>query len=178
MVIRTSSFQRGPWLTPWLALGPEGSWNLPFGSRFWYTPKKQLWSIPKMTKIVRRGRPSGRIQDRPFQMRVTDEFIASLDDWRRKQANQPSRAEAIRSLVESGLNHLSHSPSGRLSHASRAQASAMAGEVVDRLTDASAPLAEQAKRKRKLIHGPREFREMRQDQRNTETRPTRKTMRP
>jgi hypothetical protein len=40
----------------------------------------------------------------------------------------------------------------------------MAAEVVDRLNDASAPLEEKEKRKRKLIKGPREFRDMRQDQ--------------
>ena len=41
---------------------------------------------------------------------------------------------------------------------------AMAGEVVDRFTDETAPVEEQQKRKRKLIHGPREFRDVRQDQ--------------
>ena len=40
----------------------------------------------------------------------------------------------------------------------------MAGEVVDRFTDETAPVEEQQKRKRKLIHGPREFRDVRQDQ--------------
>ena len=45
------------------------------------------------------ARPSGRIQDRPFQMRVTEEFLRTIDDWRRKQPDLPSRAEAIRRLV-------------------------------------------------------------------------------
>jgi hypothetical protein len=40
----------------------------------------------------------------------------------------------------------------------------MAGDAIDRLSDASASLEEQQKRKRKLIKGPLEFREMRKDQ--------------
>lgn len=49
------------------------------------------------------GRPPGRIQDRPFQMRVTEDFLESIDKWRAKQEGEPSRAEAIRRLVELGL---------------------------------------------------------------------------
>ena len=49
------------------------------------------------------GRPPGRIQDRPFQMRVSEKFLQAVDRWRRKQPDEPSRAEAIRRLVEAGL---------------------------------------------------------------------------
>lgn len=49
------------------------------------------------------GRPPGRIQDRPFQMRVTADFLKAIDKWREKQDDEPSRAEAIRRLVELGL---------------------------------------------------------------------------
>ena len=52
----------------------------------------------------------------------------------------------------------------RRSHEARAKASAMAGEVVDQFTDATAPVEEQEKRKRRLIKGPREFRGVRKDQ--------------
>jgi metal-responsive CopG/Arc/MetJ family transcriptional regulator len=38
-----------------------------------------------------------------FQMRVSEEFLARLDDWRRAQRDLPSRAEAIRRLVELGM---------------------------------------------------------------------------
>ena len=40
---------------------------------------------------------------RPYQMRVTEEWLAIIDEWRRKQPDIPSRAEAIRRLVEKGL---------------------------------------------------------------------------
>jgi hypothetical protein len=40
------------------------------------------------------------LQDRPFQMRVSEGFLRTVDDWRRRQKDLPSRAEAIRRLVE------------------------------------------------------------------------------
>ena len=46
------------------------------------------------------GRPSKGPQDRPFQMRVSEEFLRTVDNWRRRQKELPSRAEAIRRLVE------------------------------------------------------------------------------
>jgi hypothetical protein len=54
----------------------------------------------KMTKNKPRGRPKGRAQDRPFQMRVSEGFLRTVDDWRRVQTDLPSRAEAIRRMVE------------------------------------------------------------------------------
>ncbi|MDA9400521.1 hypothetical protein XH79_17455 [Bradyrhizobium sp. CCBAU 45389] len=60
-----------------------------------------------MTLIIKvntfMGRPPGKIQDRPFQMRASEEFLKAIDAWRRRQEDQPSRAEAIRRLVEIGL---------------------------------------------------------------------------
>jgi len=53
-----------------------------------------------MTKKKPRGRPKGRAQDRPFQMRVSEGFLRTVDDWRRVQTDLPSRAEAIRRMVE------------------------------------------------------------------------------
>lgn len=40
---------------------------------------------------------------KPLQIRVTDEWLLLVDDWRRKQPVIPSRAEAIRRLVEIGV---------------------------------------------------------------------------
>jgi hypothetical protein len=55
----------------------------------------------KMTTSKRpRGRPSKSAQDRPFQMRVSESFLRMVDDWRRGQIDVPSRAEAIRRMVE------------------------------------------------------------------------------
>jgi DNA-binding XRE family transcriptional regulator len=52
------------------------------------------------------GRPPGRIQDRPFQMRLSSEFLERLDEWRRKQPEPPSRAGAIRRLTTAMLRIL------------------------------------------------------------------------
>jgi uncharacterized protein len=38
-----------------------------------------------------------------FEMRAPSSFLKTIDDWRRKQPELPSRAEAIRRLVEIGL---------------------------------------------------------------------------
>ena len=56
------------------------------------------------------GRLPGRIQDRLFQMRLSGEFLERLDLWRRKQPDQPSRAEAIRRLTTAMLEILEAGP--------------------------------------------------------------------
>jgi hypothetical protein len=40
--------------------------------------------------------------DKPFQMRVSEAWLREIDDWRRKQPDIPSRAEAVRRLVAAG----------------------------------------------------------------------------
>jgi len=42
-------------------------------------------------------------QSERFQMRVSKDFIKTVDAWRRKQEDMPNRSEAIRRLVELGL---------------------------------------------------------------------------
>ena len=42
-------------------------------------------------------------QTERLQMRVSKEFIQTVDAWRRKQEDLPGRSEAIRRLVELGL---------------------------------------------------------------------------
>jgi hypothetical protein len=46
-------------------------------------------------------RPIGK--DPVRTMRLSDEFIASVDAWAAAQEDQPGRSEAIRRLVELGL---------------------------------------------------------------------------
>lgn len=40
-----------------------------------------------------------------FEMRIDSELLARLDNWRGEEEDTPSRAEAIRRLIESGLAH-------------------------------------------------------------------------
>jgi len=60
-------------------------------------------AVEKKTTKRRRGRPPGRSQDKPFMMRVNDEFLQLVDGWREGKPDEPSRAEAIRQLVKLGL---------------------------------------------------------------------------
>ncbi|WP_439571194.1 hypothetical protein [Sphingomonas sp.] len=39
-----------------------------------------------------------------FQMRVHTSWLAMIDEWRRKQPDLPTRAEAIRRLVDKGIS--------------------------------------------------------------------------
>lgn len=53
------------------------------------------------------GRPNlepGKPQTHQLQTRVTAEFLAKLDGWRREQPDIPTRTEAIRRLVEKALD--------------------------------------------------------------------------
>jgi hypothetical protein len=45
-----------------------------------------------------------REKNHPFQMRVSPEWLDIIDNWRRKQADIPSRAESIRRLVSESLD--------------------------------------------------------------------------
>jgi hypothetical protein len=108
----------------------------------------------------RRGRPAtGKDPTRTF--RASDEFIANVDAWAAGQNGQPTRAEAIRRLVEMGLTVRTK---GRQSNeGQRLRAREMAGHAIDSMTDASAHADDQASRKRRLLKGPEEFRESRVD---------------
>lgn len=46
------------------------------------------------------GRPKGETKDRLLQMRVDEEFLGLIDDWRGQQRPIPGRTEAIRRLVK------------------------------------------------------------------------------
>lgn len=105
------------------------------------------------------GRPPGRIQHHPFQMRVSDKFLRSVDGWRLKQPDQPSRAEAIRRLVDQAL---AGTPATQPTSKSAARkASQLAAREIEGLSDKSQPKQEQQRRKRQLIRGPTEFRDIR-----------------
>jgi hypothetical protein len=58
--------------------------------------------IVNMKKKV--GRPSKGDPRTMLQPRLSDEFLAKLDGWRREQEDLPSRTEALRRLVEKALS--------------------------------------------------------------------------
>jgi hypothetical protein len=94
-------------------------------------------------------------------LRLYPDLEKSINDWRRGQDDRPSIPEAIRRLVEMSLANAK--PAKAHSKKSTAKATEMAGREIDRLSDQSVPVEEREGRKRRLIKGPREFRDIRSD---------------
>jgi Arc/MetJ-type ribon-helix-helix transcriptional regulator len=113
--------------------------------------------IPK-----KRGRPAtGNDPVRAF--RLSNEFMARVDAWAAEQDDRPSRAEAIRRLVELGLTVKTRSePSER----QRAAIADLASQAIDSLTAGAANTDEKASRKRRLVTGSEEFQSVRRDRPN------------
>ena len=83
----------------------------------------------------------------------------AVDAW--ATLNHASRSEAIRRLVELGLTV---KPKARpRAQDQKDRARELAGKAIDKMADAGASDDDKAGRKRRLIKGPREFREMRGD---------------
>jgi hypothetical protein len=95
-------------------------------------------------------------------MRLSDEFIATVDGWAAQQNDAPSRSEAIRRLVELGLAKEPARPVGKPGRRTRARELAIS--AIERMIDAAAAPEERAQRRQRLTKGPPEFREDRVDQ--------------
>ena len=108
-----------------------------------------------------RGRPKKKGGVHPVTaVRLSPEAGVAVDQWATRQDDKPSRSEAIRRLVELGLTVKTKSaPSER----QRAALADLASKAIDSLTVRTADSDEKASRKRRLIKGPEEFREVRVD---------------
>jgi hypothetical protein len=89
--------------------------------------------------------------------RLSPELKERVDFWAAGQPDRPSRSEAIRRLIEMSLGA---KPTGKKP---AAKASELAAQAIDHLGDPSATEDEQAFRKRRLLKGPKEFRDIRTD---------------
>jgi len=97
-------------------------------------------------------------------MRWQPRTLKAIDRWRRDQGGHLARAEAIRRLVEMAL--AAAAPAKLTSRQGAAKATELAATTIDNLIDevaSAAPSEEQKKRKRRLLKGPSEFREIRAD---------------
>jgi len=96
----------------------------------------------------------------PVLVRLLPDQADRLDRWRKGLADSPGRPEAIRRLLEQNL------PGARRSHGHTEahKASELAAKTIEGLADKSRPPSEHARAKRRLIHGPKEFRDIRGDQ--------------
>ena len=90
--------------------------------------------------------------------RLPPEMIAQLDDWARKESI--SRSEALRRLLERALAAESQKKQGT---AEAQKASELADRTAEQLVDKSMPSEKQERRKRAVVRGPKEFREIRED---------------
>jgi hypothetical protein len=124
-----------------------------------------------MKKAIRKARGGKRAgsgrkptgTDPARTVRLSDEFIASVDEWAAQQPDEPARSEAIRRLVELGLTV--KTPATPVSKPGRRlRAQELATNAIERMIDPAAPPEERAQRRQRLTKGPTEFREARVDQ--------------
>jgi hypothetical protein len=112
----------------------------------------------KVTPKKRHSRPAtGRAPH--VTARMPPGLIAEVEAW--AAANDTTRAEAIRQLVELGLTVRTKSKQGSAARAERANE--LASKTIDNLTSATPESGEKARRKGNLIKGPEEFRQVRVD---------------
>jgi hypothetical protein len=86
--------------------------------------------------------------------------IDAIEKWRGEQRPVPDLSEAIRRLVDSGLRRAQRAG---VRSKKAAKASELAGREIDRLADPEATEEERQLRKRRLIKGPTEFRDIRRN---------------
>jgi hypothetical protein len=117
--------------------------------------------MPKAKKKRGPGRPPSTGIGKLLGVRAHPPLIKRIDDWAERQDDKPSRAEAMRRLIETGLS--AQPETSKTTKETGRKASRLASEAIDSLSDQSAPADVQAQRKRRLLKGPSEFREMRND---------------
>lgn len=100
-----------------------------------------------------------------ISVRCDQEMLNELDKWRRGQPGTQSRATAIHRLAKQAL--AGTTATRQRSSGSTRKAADMAARELDYFGDQKATREERAHRKRRLIKGPREFRNIRRDQPKT-----------
>ena len=93
-------------------------------------------------------------------IRLSPDKRKAVEAWAKTALDKPSLSEAVRRLVELGLASAYRS-AARTKKAR--EASEMAGQEIDRLSDPLATAEERQRRKRKLVKGPKEFRDIRRN---------------
>ena len=137
--------------------------TLPLGSQIPYMRYMRL-SIPHMrnAKLFEGTMPRPELYPVKKVIGFDREQLSAIDRWRRSQSPIPTVSDAIRQLVEQSL---AATKSARRSREETSEKAAeLAAQVIEKKTDKSQPVEEQKARKRKLIGGPSEFRDVRRDQ--------------
>jgi hypothetical protein len=92
--------------------------------------------------------------------------LASVEHWAMSQADQPPRSQAIRRLVEIGLAKSTSPKRSRVLSTAKqgaARAVELAADVIGDQMPNTTSNEEKATRRRRLIKGPSEFRNVRRD---------------
>jgi Arc/MetJ-type ribon-helix-helix transcriptional regulator len=111
-------------------------------------------------KPKKRGRPAtGR--DPFVGIRLPSKLINEINHWAAK-SEASSRSDAIRRLVEKAL--AAEQPTSPRPTKGAPKAAELASREIDQLGDPFVSGDERATRKRRLIAGPKEFRDMRDNQ--------------
>ena len=122
---------------------------------------KRSQRVTERAARPKRGRPKTTGKGELIGVRCHKDFLAALDVWRAQQEGEVSRPDAIRRLAELAL--ASTKPTRTLHQKAIAKASDIAGKQIDRMSDGYATDDERASRKRRLLKGPKEFRDIRGD---------------
>jgi Ribbon-helix-helix protein, copG family len=125
--------------------------------------------MAKQTKAVRKkspGGPTGQRNPETIPARLEPEAVAAVEKW--AAANNVSRSEAIRRLVELGLTVKTDSPpkSEAAGQGTKQRARDLADAAIHEMTDTTASVNDQSNRRHRLIGGPEEFRGVRRDRPN------------
>jgi hypothetical protein len=94
-------------------------------------------------------------------VRLQPSLLSGLDNWIAQQAGSPSRPEAIRRLLERAFAGKGGKPPPSKKAARKAEQ--MAARELEKLGSQSEAGTDLQQRKRTLIRGPKEFREIRAD---------------
>jgi len=116
--------------------------------------------MPTRAKSIKRKSPA-TARDPMLGFRAGPMLRAAIVKWAETQPDLPSLPEAMRRLVELGLTVKAEGR--RTSDGQKLRAREMAGKAIDEMTDATATSDDQASRKKRLLKGPEEFREVRVD---------------
>jgi hypothetical protein len=120
--------------------------------------KKSIKVKPKKS----RGRPATG-KDPVVGLRMSANLRGTIVKWAENQSDKPTLSEATRRLVELGLSV--DKPQAETPSRISARAKRLAGRAINGLADEQASTGEQADRKRDLLSGPEEFRNVRVDHR-------------
>jgi hypothetical protein len=131
--------------------------NQPDGSASQETARTLSPSLERATSLKRTLQPE-EASDTHIAARMPRSVIDEVEAWAAKNAT--SRSDALRRLVEIGLKAKQARGS---SDQQKRRAKEMAGEAIDANSDDDAHADDQARRKRRLIKGPEEFRDLRID---------------